>query len=84
MKKIAFAAALAMTLAFPALAEDSVTGVIASIDAEERVIVLEDKTRMIVAENVDLSQLEPGAKVKLYTKLDEDGHAAATAVETVE
>ncbi len=84
MKKIAFAAALAMTLAFPALAEDSVTGVIASIDAEERVIVLEDKTRMIVAENVELSQLAPGVKVKLYTKLDEDGHAAATEVETVE
>lgn len=84
MRTLVYAAAFAMALAIPAQAEDSVTGTIESIDAAERVIVLKDKTEMIVAEDVDLSQLEPGTKVKIYTKLDEDGHAAATKVEAVE
>lgn len=85
MRKFAFfAAALATALALPALAEDTVTGVIASVDAKERVLVLEDKTRMVIADSVDLSKLGPGAKVTISTRLDEDGYTAATAIAPAE
>lgn len=85
MRKFAFfAAALATALALPALAEDTVTGVIASVDAKERVLVLEDKTRMVIADSVDLSELGPGENVTITTRLDEDGYTAATGIAPAE
>jgi len=80
MLKLARILVVAALVAVPAFAADSVTGVIAAIDTENRVITLEDKTEMIVGKDVDLSSVKVGDKVTIATKLDEDGHAAATAI----
>ena len=84
MRKIAFAAATLALTALPALAQDLVTGTIDTINTKERVLVLEDKTQMIVGEDVDLTTLEPGMKVRIHTRVDEDGQEAATKVEPAE
>jgi type 1 fimbria pilin len=64
MKKlfIALAAGLAVTAgAFAAQME----AVIQSVDADSRLVVLEDDSELTVAEGVDLSALEEGAAVMI-------------------
>jgi len=84
MRHIALAAALAAALSLPAFAADSVTGVIETIDAKERVLTLDDGTKLIIGKDVDLGALKTGTKVVIDTRVDEDGHTAATAVTPVQ
>ena len=80
MRKIAIAAAFAALAVQPALAADSVTSTVATIDTKSRVIGLADRTMMSVGKDVNLDAVKPGMKVVVYAKLDEDGYAPATAI----
>lgn len=55
-------------------------GKIKSVDPGERVIVLEDGTRLWAAEGLDMDKLKEGAKVKLSYE-ERDGKNIVTGVE---
>jgi len=80
MKKIvtAILAGVAMTAtAFASLAGEG-EGVIASVDAETRTIVLQDGSTWTAADDVDLAALAPGDAIKVVY---EDGTTVLTSVE---
>ena len=77
---LAVAAALACSAIVPAFAADTVTSTIAAIDTKHRAIILEDKTVMLVADEVDLATISVGMKVSVEAVVDEDGYARATAI----
>jgi hypothetical protein len=56
-------------------------GVVASIDTETRTVLLEDGTRWLTADDVDLTALEPGDMVQVTVA---DGTTVITSIEKVE
>lgn len=83
MKKLIAAALVTASLAgasMPAFAGEG-EGVVASVDAVTRTIMLEDGSTWTVAEDVDISALAPGAKIKVTY---DDGTTNVTALETME
>ena len=83
MYKIALAAVFATALALPAIAEGLISTVWA-VDAKHHVVVLTDKTIMLVSNEIDLAEVKPGMKVEIVAALDEDGYSLATAVTPVQ
>jgi hypothetical protein len=80
MTKIAaIVVALALGLSMVAWAGD-VAGKVQSVDTSERVIVLEDGTKLWIAEGVPLGDLKEGAKVKASYE-ERDGKKVATKIE---
>jgi len=77
---LAAAAAVAVTLAGPASAQE-VVGVYRSFDTGQRILILEDGTRLYVAEGVTLRSYEPGAKVRFFVE-ERDGRRYITRVIT--
>lgn len=78
MRKIALVT-LSIVFVQPALAADSVTSTVASIDTKERVLTLTDRTLMTVSKDVDLDAVLSGMKVVVFARLDEEGYMPATA-----
>ena len=62
---------------------DDVAGKIQSIDATERAIVLEDGSKIWLAEGVSMEALKEGAVVKASYE-ERDGKKVATAVEVTD
>lgn len=80
MTKItAVVVALALGLSMVAWAGE-VTGKIQTVDSSERVIVLEDGTKLWIAEGVPLADLKEGAKVKASYE-ERDGKNVVTKIE---
>jgi Cu/Ag efflux protein CusF len=80
MTKIAaIAVALVLGLSMAAWAGD-VTGKVQSVDSSERVIVLEDGTKLWIAEGLPLDDLKEGAKVKASYE-ERDGKNVVTKIE---
>jgi len=63
-------------------AED-LTGKIQSVDTTERIIVLDDGTKVWVAEGVPMDELKEGVSVKASYE-ERDGKKVATSVEVAE
>lgn len=61
---MAIAAALACSALAPALAGDTVASTIVAIDTKHRAVILDDKTVMLVAHEVDLGAISVGMKVE--------------------
>ncbi|MEM7499575.1 MAG: hypothetical protein AAF371_16490 [Pseudomonadota bacterium] len=80
IRTVLVASALLAAIAVPAAAK-SVDSRILEIRSAERVLVLADRTEMIVAEGVELSTLKSGDAVRVVAEVDEDGFEPATAVE---
>jgi Cu/Ag efflux protein CusF len=59
---------------------DDIEGKIQSVDASDRVIVLEDGTRLWVAEGQAMDDLKEGAKVKASYE-ERDGKKVLTGIE---
>jgi hypothetical protein len=80
MKKIAMIAlALMLGLSAAAWAGDA-TGKIQAVDATERTIVLEDGTKLWIAEGLPIENLKEGAKVKASFE-ERDGKNVVTSIE---
>lgn len=80
MKKIAaIAVAAVLGLSMAAWAGD-VTGKIQAVDPGERVITLEDGTKLWVAEGLAIDSLKEGAKVKASYE-ERDGKKVVTSFE---
>ncbi|HUS56173.1 MAG TPA: hypothetical protein VMY41_19470 [Thermohalobaculum sp.] len=82
MYKIVLSAVFASVLAHPAIAEGLIS-TISAVDAKQHVLVLTDKTIMLVSKEVDLTEIKSGMKVEIAAALDEDGYSLATAVTPV-
>ena len=80
-----FGIALAVLLALVATAAwaEDVTGKVQSIDAAERAFVLEDGSKIWVAEGVSMDAIKEGASVKASYE-ERDGKKVATSVEVSE
>jgi Cu/Ag efflux protein CusF len=81
MLALAFALLLAVT-AGAAWAED-VEGKVQSMDANDRVLTLEDGTKLWIAEGVSIEGLKEGAKVKASFE-ERDGKKVASSVQVSE
>ncbi|HEU4371052.1 MAG TPA: DUF1344 domain-containing protein [Methylomirabilota bacterium] len=80
MRRIAaITMALALGLSMAAWAGD-VAGKIQSVDPAERVITLEDGTKLWVAEGLSIDSLKEGAKVKASFE-ERDGKKVVTSIE---
>ena len=81
-KTLASALALTAALGFavPASAQE-VVGVYRSFDTGQRILILEDGTRLYVSEGVQLRAYEPGAKVRFFVE-ERDGRRYITRVIT--
>lgn len=81
-KTLVSALALAASLAVgaPASAQE-VVGVYRSFDTGQRVLILEDGTRLYVSEGVRLRTYEPGAKVRFFVE-ERNGRRYITRVIT--
>jgi len=84
MHKFVLAAVAAAFLATPAVASETLTSTVISVDVKRNTLTLSDKTIMIVAKDVDLTAIKPGMKVAISAAGDEDGFSPATAVRPVE
>jgi len=78
MKKVVLALSLVLALAGAAAAAD-VEGKIQSVDASERAIVLDNGTKLWLAEGVAMDNLKEGAQVKASYE-ERDGKNVATSV----
>jgi len=81
-KTLGIAVALVLALSAGALAAD-VQGKIQSVDTSERVIVLDNGTKLWVAEGVTMEQLKEGASVKASYE-ERDGKNVVTELEVSE
>lgn len=80
MRKIAvLVAALVLGLTVAAWAGDA-TGTIQSVDSAERTIVLDDGTKLWIAEGMSIDNLKEGAKVKASYE-ERDGKNVVTSIE---
>jgi Protein of unknown function (DUF1344) len=77
--------ALALLLGFGATAAwaEDLTGKIQSVDTAERVFVLDDGTKVWVAEGVSMDKLMEGRSVKASYEV-RDGKKVATSIEVAE
>lgn len=78
-KVVTLAFALMLGLATMAMAGE-VAGTIQSVDSAERVITLDDGTKLWVAEGVSIADLREGAKVKASYE-ERDGKNVATSID---
>lgn len=76
MKTVISSAAMTLALITAAFAGE-MTGVVASVDADARMLVLESGETFALPEGMDVAGLEPGTQV---TVTFEDGTTNATAV----
>ena len=78
-KVLGLALAIVLVLSMAAWAGE-VSGKIQSVDPNERVIVLDDGTKLWVAEGVDIQTLKEGSKVKAAYE-ERDGKNVVTTIE---
>jgi Cu/Ag efflux protein CusF len=80
MKKVAaLALALVLGLSMAAWAGE-VSGKIQAVDSAERVLTLEDGTKLWLAEGISLDNLKEGAKVKASYE-ERDGKNVVTSID---
>ena len=80
MKKVV-TVLVALLLALPLVAvAGDVSGKIQSVDSSERAIVLEDGTRLWIAEGLPIDNLKEGAQVKASYE-ERDGKKVVTSIE---
>jgi Protein of unknown function (DUF1344) len=80
MKKIAVVV-VALLLAVPAVAlAGEASGKIQSVMSADRMIVLEDGTKLWIAEGISIDNLKEGAKVKASYE-ERDGKSVVTSIE---
>jgi len=84
MQKMAPAAAVAALFANPVLAAETLRSTVTAIDTNKRIVVLSDKTVMIVGKDVDLTAIKPGTKVAITARMDEDGFSPITVITPVQ
>lgn len=75
-----FAVAAVAALLATAAQADSVSSTISSIDAQNRILHLSDRTSMVMGDAVDMAGLVPGMQVEIFATVDEDGFSPATSV----
>ena len=83
MRKIALLAAVAALTALPALA-GTVTARVVVVDPHAHTLTLDDKTVMIIAPDVDMTQVKPGQKVIVTAEEDDNGFSPATKIAPAE
>jgi hypothetical protein len=83
MKKFVSAVVLAISLSAGAASAAEVEGKIQSIDSGDRMFVLEDGTKLWVAEGLSMDALKPGAKVKASYE-ERDGKNVTTSFDVSE
>jgi hypothetical protein len=83
MKKVLSVVALAVMLAAGAAGAAEIEGKIQTIDAGDRVFVLEDGTKLWVAEGLSMDSLKEGAKVKASYE-ERDGKNVTTSFDVSE
>lgn len=66
MKKLLLSLAVALATLTSVHAEE-ITGIVAGVDADNMVIMLQDDTEIDVAEGVSLDELEEGTNVTIIT-----------------
>jgi hypothetical protein len=79
-KAVGIALALMLVVSVGGAWADDIEGKIQSVDASDRVIVLEDGTRLWVAEGQAMDDLKEGAKVKASYE-ERDGTKVLTGIE---
>ncbi|HET9491412.1 MAG TPA: DUF1344 domain-containing protein [Methylomirabilota bacterium] len=79
-KAVGIALALMLVVSVGGAWADDIEGKIQSVDASDRVIVLEDGTRLWVAEGQAMDDLKEGAKVKASYE-ERDGKKVLTGIE---
>jgi hypothetical protein len=77
---MAIAVALMLTLAAVGAWAEEVQGKVQTVDPSERTIVLEDGTKIWVAEGVSMENVKEGAAVKASYE-ERDGKKVATSLE---
>jgi ferric-dicitrate binding protein FerR (iron transport regulator) len=82
LKVLGAALALVVMLSIGAWAGE-IEGKIQSVNADERMVVLEDGTRLSVAEGLSMDSLKEGAKVKASYE-ERDGKNVTTSFEVSE
>jgi len=80
---LGIALALLLSLGVTAGWAEDLTGKIQSVDTAERVIVLDDGTKVWVAEGVPMDELKEGVSVKASYE-ERDGKKVATSVVVAE
>jgi hypothetical protein len=83
MKKIVSVVAVALLLATGVAIAGEIEGKVQSIDPADRVFVLEDGTKLWVAEGVSMDALKPGAKVKASYE-ERDGKNITTSFDVTD
>jgi Cu/Ag efflux protein CusF len=78
-KVAAIAVALVLALSMAAWAGEA-SGKVQAVDAAERVITLEDGTKLWIAEGVPMDDLKEGAKVKASYE-ERDGKKIVSSIE---
>jgi hypothetical protein len=79
-KAVGIALALLLVVSVAGVWADDIEGKIQSVDTSDRVIVLEDGTRLWVAEGQAMEDLKEGAKVKASYE-ERDGKKVLTGIE---
>ena len=82
-KTLGIALALLLALSVTAAWAGDIEGKIQTVDQGERAIVLEDGTKLWVAEGLSMDKLKPGAKVKASYE-ERDGKNITTSFEVSE
>lgn len=77
------ASIIAVILAPLAFSADEVASQIRAIDPAKRTITLTDGSVMLVDPAVDLTQVKPNDKVRVFAVADEDGFSPATEIRVV-
>ena len=80
---LGIALALLLGLGVTAAWAEDLTGKIQSVDIAERVFVLDDGTKIWVAEGVPMDKLKEGGSVKASYE-ERDGKKVATSIEVAE
>lgn len=85
MMRLVMGIMLAVVLAFASTgwAAETIEGKVQSVDVGDRVIVLEDGTKVWVAEGVSMDKIKEGASVKASFELRDD-KKVATEIEVSE
>ena len=82
-KIVGVALAFTLALSLTAAAADTLEGKVQSIDQGDRVLVLEDGTKVWLAEGLGMDQIKEGATVKASYEM-RDGKPVATSIDVSE
>ncbi|MBO0343799.1 DUF1344 domain-containing protein [Roseibium sp. CAU 1637] len=77
LKSLITSTALALVLAVSATSvaqAEEITGIVASVDYEDAIIVLEDGSTLILPEDTDTEAYEPGQMIQATYEMDSDGN----------